>query len=249
MTALHGEKPVDYRLSRVRPCVRKLLLAGVSDKELLKRKRARHFIIVELRRVGYSLQETQDALVDWNERNVRVVPPARLRSELLSYAVWLYGKPVTRIGCERIKERGACLAPDGDCGFREKLRREGNKARQEDGRMEEFQAKGWPQYLEDDAKYGDCTLQTYLVLSSLQAERDLPPDAPIYVGFRVVANRIKMTFQREMTHTHACRCVNELAGLGLIEIVSRGNWGSMSRKANGYRLLNVPDVPSGKDTH
>jgi hypothetical protein len=221
----------------------------VSDKRLLIRAGARHFIIVELKRVGFSLQETQETLVDWNEKNVRVIPPARLKSQLLSYAEWLYDKPVTKLGCEKIRNLGACLSPDGDCGFRETLRRENNKARQEGGRMEEFRAKGWPKYLEDYGKYGDTTLQTYMTLSSLQAERDLPPDAPIYVGFRKIATKIKKTYGRGMSAQHACRCVNELAGLGLLEIVSRGKCGNMSSQANGYKLLSIPEVPSGEDTY
>ncbi len=243
MTTRCKARPVDYRLSRVRPCVRGLLLEGVSDKRLLKRDGARHFIIVELKRIGFSLYETQEMLANWNDKNIRVIPAARLKSQLLSYADWLYEKPITKLGCDKIKELGVCLAPSGDCGFREQLRRENNKARQKEGRMEQFHEIGWPTYLEEYAQYGECTLQTYLTLSSLQAERDLPPDAPIYVGFRKIAAKLKITYGREMSAQHACRCVNELAGLGLLEITSRGKWGSMSRTANGYKLLPVPSIP------
>jgi len=241
--------PQDYRLSRMRPCVRELLVEGVSDEQLLKRTGARHFIIVELKRLGFSLQETQELLTDWNERNVKKIPPARLKNHLLSYADWLYAKDITKIGCEAIRYRGGCLSPDKDCGFRETLRRQNNKARQEDGRMEEFHEKGWPKYLEDYSQYGDCTLQTYLTLSTIQAERDLPPEAVIYVGCRKIARRMKMTYGREISPMQVCRYLNELAGLSLIEIASRGEWGTQSRRANGYKLLNVPDVPSVTDTN
>ena len=239
--------------SGMRDCV-KDLLSGECPKEL--RRPARFWILSELRRLGFTEEESLEVLLEWNGRLSEPFKQRNIKRDIIGAVKWACARKEMLLSCGKngVLRGIICKKLNGEyCNFSETERDSGNARRQkEKPEIYRFELLGWPQFLyEHHGPNGYAASCAYKALHAKLVLENLTFEDTIYLSFRKMSQLIQSRIKTESISKSACvRGTRILEDYGLIECVSKGQKGprikkgERVRKANGYRIvLPVPPVP------
>jgi hypothetical protein len=210
----------------MRDCVKQAFERG--SKSGADFKTMRHALIVELKRLGFSLDKSKDKLLEWNGRNERPLLPNEQKRQLLKYADWA-DTHICKIGCNALANH--CLGEE-DCSFHQRKMFINRTATKE----LPFNMHEAIKYLE--GRYPGGGYGHGLVLKNMRRMQvEKATGEVIFVGYRAIASSIRKHDGHMMLPMSVYRRVQDLISEGMIGIVEKGKRGTFASKANGYRFL------------
>lgn len=226
----------------MRPCIKEVFMNGLKEKvikekgnigKLSKQIQKDHFefyryaIIGELERLKYKKSEIKEILRSWNNHCKPKLGEGHLRAELIKFVDW-YIKKKCHVSCDKIREKGFCLYPDGDCPFQNRCK---------PGQM---QLPFLPVEAEKFLKEHYSIITAYIgkrIILTLFSFMNETGYKKLYIGLREIRNRIHNDWHYWFDPTQIRRAMHKLEEAGMLEI-EPGESGSAKKKANGYRFLN-----------
>ena len=219
-------------LCNLRDCVRLAFENGSGRGHEFEKMR--HAIIVELKRLGYTSAEIKGALLVWNKRCEKVLSHVEQKRQLLDYLEWVdkqEAKSKTlRMGCRALEDY--CIGEE-KCLFNVKklsLNRESTE-------IAPFDLSEVEKFLESRYK-GPTGYTMFLILKNLRHHQIKKGTGPtIFIGHKGIATLLSENDGHRIELMTINRGIKNLVNEEMIEIVVKGEKGTFSPKANGYRLL------------
>lgn len=205
----------------LRPCVEKSYRNGAQT--VAERDKMRHALIFELRRLGYSFEEIEDMLTEWNARCLK---PYKTDDDISGYIGWFETvEGNAQLGCNALEDY--CIGKN-DCWFHRKD--EDAKRRQTNSLP--FDIEGLDRYL--TGQYKSRAYMCILVVKVLrQFQQEKNPGPTICVGFREIASRIKK-YGHTVEPMMIVRCMKVLEDEGVLSKIASGRPGRFTHRANSY---------------
>lgn len=217
------KKPLDY----MRDCVKQALFKGCQRGHEFRKMR--HAIIVEARRLNYSISEIKDIMLEWNNRCERRLPPAEVERYLLKYVDWVFKQEECRIGCRALKDY--CIG-EGRCEYHLRIvYRNRQKVSEPPFSMEELD-----KYLTRRFK-ADGYVMMLVVKAMYFYQQEQETGEIMLVGLRTIGTIIRDKHGHRLEPMSILRRLKLLIEEGIVEQVAKGKSGTCSHLANGYRFL------------
>gem|GEM_PF-1679770 len=219
---------------QIRPCVKFALEKGARDRDHLKKMT--FAIIYELNRLHVENPEIKMALLEWNDKNYRVLSAGDAQRQLCAYVDWFF-KHECKLSCKALEDY--CLLPDGGCLF---------KPASYNGEITlPFSLLEAISFLEKEYHPHGYLMGLLLrILFAIQKEKNAKNI--IYVGLREIQARILSEYGHRLEPMQILRALNKLEEAGLIRITHGQPGTSGTRQANGYIFLPwTPPVKTGDD--
>jgi hypothetical protein len=242
------------------PCLRKLLL---PDKRLKRCKKDRlhayrSMLALDCRRAGYSEQETAVALRQlYGQAWPGVAEPVLVR-ETDRYAGWIFRQDPVSPMCQGIRQQAQHLCDEvranGGCAFAEQRRKEANQLREEQRKLDLFEALRWPNTLQElHGGTGQVAAICYISLRSKMVSLDLTYVDTILISMREFQRECEKAGLKASLDT-ICKAVHLLTtedGHGLIKCVVKGKKGRPGKgekgEASGYQTILPTPQPPGEE--
>ncbi|OGC76210.1 MAG: hypothetical protein A2Z27_03545 [candidate division Zixibacteria bacterium RBG_16_50_21] len=236
---------------RLKTCLLELLQNGVRETgnprkwESMARRRVAIYILMEMKRLGYSLERASQEILAWNEKNAPSLNQKQVDKNLIPLVAWVFEKG-GELGCKKsLLEHKICFIENRACDYYEeflKNRRGADNLYDE----QEFIRKGWEYYLRENYCNWMTAVAIYEELRTFGREKGISQDGKVNIGCARLGARIKLRYKDIDTSPMAVyRGLMTLVEVGLMTIPERGYYGrSRWKKANGYiRIMPIPDLP------
>jgi len=242
------------------PCLKKLL---ASDKRLKRCKKDRlhtyrRMLALDCRRAGYSQEDTALVLRQLYAQAWLGVANPVLVQETDRYAGWVFRQRSFSVTCQGIQQRAQHLCDEvranGGCAFAEQRRKHANQLREEQRKLDRFEALGWPNTLRElHGGTGQVAALCYMALRDKMVTLDLTYQDTILISMREFRRECEKAGHTASLDT-ICKAVHLLTtedGHGLIKCVVKGKEGRPAKgergEASGYRIiLPTPQPPGGE---
>jgi hypothetical protein len=218
-----GKKSLD----NLHDCVKLAFYKG-SDRGY-EFKKMRHSIIVDLKRLGYSISAIRDKLQEWNGRCEKPLSPMEQKRQLFDYFDWVNKQEKCGIGCKSLED--FCVGKD-KCDFnKRKLLVNRDVTRQLPFDLDEAS-----RFLEK--RYRAEGYVMLLILKNLRRHQiSNGTGEVILVGLRSIAAMVRDNDGHNIDIMTISRRIQDLVSEGLLEIAIKGKKGSFTQESNGYRFL------------
>ena len=214
------------KIDNFRDCVKKAFLNG-SERGYEFHK-MRHAIILEFKRLGYSLEEIKDKLFEWNKRCEQPLSLSKQRTQLFGYVDWVE-KHDCKLGCRALEDY--CIGKD-KCKFYLITTHQNRQQTQElpfnIQELEKF-------FIERFKAYSYLLL---LIIKALRLYQQKEATGKIIlIGIRKLSSIINTMTKNNISLMDIFRKINILIEEGILEKVIQGQSGNFTKQANGYRFL------------
>lgn len=212
-------------INSMRDCVKHALLTG--SERGCEFQKMRHSIVVELKRLGYSVSEIKNKLIEWNHRCEKRLGPSEQKIQLLGYVDWVF-KRECRISCKALEDY--CLGAD-KCQFHIKTT---SSNRKKTSKLP-FNLSKARKFIESRFKANGYVMN--LVLEALiWHQHQKATGETILIGYRSICSIIRDRYGHNLYPMDIFRKVKLLEEEGIIEVVVKGKRGQFTNKANGYKF-------------
>ena len=215
------------RLNEMMPCVRRFLNQGAARGDELNK--TRHAIIAELKRLGHTIQEIKEALLQWNGYCEKPFIGMDREKYLCRYVDWFEKRKDAHTSCKSFEPY--CDGRD-ECPFYERQRRE----RREQTRKPPFDPNRLHRFLVGRFKADGVSM--WAVARALRHFQKVHVTGQIiFVGMRDLSDIIMKLEYMAIGCRDVCRIIRKLEEEGVIGKVVQGRRGTFRGEANGYRFL------------
>jgi hypothetical protein len=246
------------QFDQFRPCVRWLFDPASREAKSVRRNLStldsvlelRRAIVGEARRIGMPEGEAAQLLARLFELHHCALGDGLLRSKVVNYTEWGYGRERLPSRCATVRSRHPWLCgayrhlPERPCPFEDAVRQAKNRTRSLQRQQDTFDDGPWPEYLRRQHVLGPLAATLYRMLRRIMVERDLDYSETIFVGLRVLEKKCKAEEGDRIGWRSVAKALKLLEDYELLAVAEKGKRGKHSREANGYRLcLPTPECP------